>query len=98
MGKYEVKNMEQKGDCLRITIKHSGKTSLAKFHLVWNGAVMKSLPPIAILKLEGSIFEDSGKSVTQELDFNLDALKTFGKIITIRLGGHEVSPVRFSFE
>jgi len=98
MGKYEVKNMEQVGECLRITIQHKGKTALAKFHLIWNGAVMKSLPPIAVLKLEGSIFEDSGKSVTQELDFNLDVLKTFGQRITIRLDKHEVEPVRFTFE
>ncbi len=98
MGKYVVESMEQVGECLRITIKHGGETSQANFHLLWNGTVMKSLPPIATLSMEGSIFEDTGTTVVQELDFNLDVLKTFGKRIHIRLKDKDVEQVTFSFE
>jgi len=98
MGKYEVSKMEQVGECLVVTVNHNGRSSLRDFHLLWNGAVMKSLPPIAVLKLEGSIHDEGGESTTQEFHFNLDALKTFGNVIKIRLAEREVDMVEFRFE
>ena len=83
MSKCVILSFEQKGDYLRVKIEHNGSAK-SSFHLSWDGVVMKSLPPIATVKFKHELVPGKKKK-TQVLDFDLSAMRHFGKTIKIVL-------------
>lgn len=64
-------------DFLKIKISFIGNKNIPEFSLVWNGALMKSLPPKAVLVLLPKIdkLPKGKKTVKMTLAYELSAIK-----------------------
>lgn len=97
-GSFKLISAKQVDGCLEITIEHTGNTMTDMFHLVWNGAVMKSLPPIAQLRTIGRVRNEGGEVRQQQMYFDVSPLAAFGKQVNIQMVGQKVPIVNFDFE
>ncbi len=74
---YKIENVWVENDILKIKISFTGNKNIPEFTLIWNGALMKSLPPKAILVLqtESNTIPTGKKQVNMTLPFDLKPLK-----------------------
>jgi len=74
---YKIENAWIENDILKIKISFIGNKKIPEFTLIWNGALMKSLPPKAVLILQpdNNTIPTGKKQVNMTLSFDLKELK-----------------------
>ncbi|HNT70147.1 MAG: hypothetical protein BWX61_00324 [Bacteroidetes bacterium ADurb.Bin035] len=74
---YKIENVWIENDILKIKISFMGNKNIPKFALIWNGALMKSLPPKAVLVLQpnSNTIPTGKRQVNMTLSFDLKPLK-----------------------
>ncbi|MDI6832676.1 MAG: hypothetical protein QMD02_02355 [Bacteroidales bacterium] len=74
---YKIENVWVENDILKIKISFTGNKNIPEFTLIWNGALMKSLPPKAVLILQpdSNTTPTGKKQVNMTLSFDLTPLK-----------------------
>ena len=74
---YKIENVWIENDILKIKISFTGNKNIPEFTLIWNGALMKSLPPKAVLVLQpnSNAIPTGKKQVNMTLSFDLNPLK-----------------------
>jgi hypothetical protein len=74
---YIIQNAFLEGDILKLTVEFTGGNVNHDFDLVWDGAIMKSRPPKALLQLVHKSENITGnKKVVMNMSFNLSSMKT----------------------
>jgi len=74
---YIVKSATIEGDILKLVVGFTGEKVNHDFDLVWNGAIMKSMPPKASLSLVHKSENTTGKQkIEMSMSFNLSSMKT----------------------
>jgi len=74
---YKIENVWIENDILKIKISFMGNKNIPEFALIWNGALMKSLPPKAVLVLQpnSNTIPTGKRQVNMTLSFDLKPLK-----------------------
>jgi len=89
---FTILNAEIIGDVLKIDVSFTGEKGDHDFDLFWNGSIMKSLPPKAMLHLVHKKTSDKGKKeVVMNLEFDISMFKRkeYGDTIILLLEGFE---------
>jgi hypothetical protein len=74
---FKIENAWIENDILKIKISFTGNKNIPEFTLLWNGALMKSLPPKAVLVLQPITdnLPTGKKQVSMTLTYDLKPLK-----------------------
>ncbi len=92
---FSIKSASIEGDLLKLSVTLTGEKGKHEFDLLWDGSIMKSLPPKVILHpVHKSSDVKGNKEVKIELVFNLTILKESlpaSESVVVIINGHEES-------
>ncbi|MCF8257501.1 MAG: hypothetical protein K9J06_08115 [Flavobacteriales bacterium] len=98
---FTVTRWDVTGDTLTVGVQHGGGCREHDWQMYFNGAVLKSLPPQAVLQLQHKVKDgpDPCRSIVREtLKFNLSSLRpmTSGKL-TVKWAGDAERSATYAF-
>lgn len=72
---FTIKSVRLNGDILKLTVQFTGEKGKHDFDLLWDGSMMKSMPPKVVLTPVHKSENQSGrKNVDMELEFNVSSI------------------------
>ncbi len=87
---FAIKSAQLKGDILTLAVEFTGEKGTHDFDLVWDGSIMKSMPPkVTLTAIHKSENVSGRKKVEMQLSFNVGLLGERGSTkIIIMLKGY----------
>lgn len=80
---FKVVSASISGNILNLKVEFTGEKGKHEFDLLWNGSIMKSLPPkVSLTPVHKAVDSCGKKTVTMDLSFNLG-------IISEKLAGYD---------
>ncbi|MBW7936054.1 MAG: hypothetical protein LC101_09535 [Flavobacteriales bacterium] len=80
---FDIKKVWIEQNCLKVNISYSGGCGDATFKLVWNGSMMKSLPPQIPMKIIMEDKDDCRSIIQKTLCFSLNEIYENSYIILL---------------